>query len=63
MNTKWEEITKTTSRMPVFGGWIILHSKSQCSSSPMGGVASALSESMVFVPDHNHEWEIEKCEK
>ena len=39
-----------THRAKVIGGWII-------NQSTIGGYV-ALSESMVFIPDPNHEWEI-----
>lgn len=52
---EWEEIFSSpdgrnfTYRAKVFGGWII--SSYTYATTP--------AESMVFIPDPNHEWEIE----
>ncbi|NTU49532.1 MAG: hypothetical protein HGA87_01315 [Desulfobulbaceae bacterium] len=56
---KWEDITKTTSRMKVIGGWIVLHkSRRDIEQTYAGIIATSISESMVFIPDPNHEWRI-----
>lgn len=55
INFQWEEIDRSsgdfsrTYRAKVFGGWIV---NSWCHNN------SGVCESMVFVPDKNHEWEI-----
>ena len=54
---EWEEIARSTYRLKVLEGWIVLH---QTSRELSGGCepAVALSESMCFVPDPDHNWEI-----
>jgi len=60
---KWEIISdyndgvdqNQMARAKVFGGWII---KSHTYSTK-SFVANLISESMVFMPDPNHEWKIE----
>lgn len=54
MGTLWEEIEQNTKRMKVFGGWIVLHLHQQNEWLYDGGEPAC--ESMVFVPDPNHEW-------
>lgn len=44
---------ESTSYAKVFGGWVVHHI---C----WDNAAHIQSESMVFIPDKNHEWEIEK---
>lgn len=57
MKFEWETIYASkgnhhvTTRAKVFGGWLVKHR-----SIPPN---SDLIASMVFVPDPNHEWEIE----
>lgn len=46
---EWEPIAHLTDRARVIGGWVLL---SSCEVNQ--------SESMVFIPDPDHEWEIEK---
>jgi hypothetical protein len=52
---KWEKIHidehSHSSRAKVIGGWII-HTLTE---SPINNI---ISESMIFIPDQNHEWEI-----
>jgi hypothetical protein len=50
MKFEWQKIEKYTRRAKVFGGWII-HS--------FDSVEDSLSESMVFIPDPKHEWDLE----
>lgn len=59
MKSEWEHIGNIklygiycyyTVRMRVIGGWIV---NNRCILSPM-------LDSMVFIPDANHEWVIEK---
>ena len=47
MKFEWEELTDTTWRAKVIGGWIVR--TTSCS-----GIA------MVFIPDPKHSWEILK---
>ena len=42
-----------TSRAKVIGGWLILHLQMQLVNGQI-----VKSESMTFIPDKNHEWEI-----
>jgi hypothetical protein len=51
MKFEWERLDVNTCRAKVIGGWII-HS--------VGGDDVTQSESMVFIPDQNHKWRIEK---
>jgi hypothetical protein len=54
MNLGWEPILKgeynETTRLRVFGGWV-LRVKKDTRPPHLG---------MVFIPDENHEWEIEE---
>lgn len=60
MKFDWEEIYRKdkgvldihTARVKVFGGWIV-------NNLTLDEVESNQSESMVFVPDPNHEWVID----
>lgn len=47
---KYEKVKDSTYRAAVFGGWILVS---------VGGIVGDPKESMVFIPDPNHEWEIE----
>lgn len=47
---QWEVLDVFTKRAKVIGGWIVQYG----SHTNKGSV----SESMVFVPDRDHEWEI-----
>jgi len=52
---RWEQIhvsnfQRITERAKVFGGWIV------CDWTAVSGHSGT--QSMVFVPDPNHEWEI-----
>jgi hypothetical protein len=42
----WEPLDDETSRSKVYGGWLICHK------------SSVKSESMVFMPDRDHVWNI-----
>ena len=57
MGTLWEDIDPNTKRMKVFLGWIVLHYEWLYD----GGEPAC--ESMVFIPDANHKWELEKDDK
>lgn len=45
----------TTARIKVYGGWALISHTGVCSDEEW----KASSESMIFIPDPNHEWEIE----
>jgi len=54
---KWEQLDENTFRAKVRSGWLVIHK----SSSMIGGgkiTTYNLSESMQFVPDNDHQWEI-----
>jgi len=57
MKFEWENIYSDgelfTMRAKVFGGWCILNTKFEPNE-----IGNVISESMVFVPDPNHEWVI-----
>ena len=55
---KWEKISERTFRMSVIGGWLILHKSYLQTTSPYN-ISASCAESMVFVPDTNHEWTVE----
>jgi len=44
----------------VKGGWIILSKNSGAVVDGNDNLSTTCSQSMVFVPDPNYEWEIEK---
>lgn len=52
---KWEKLDAYTSRARVIGGWIVYSGRLD---ENVNGTSVALSESMVFISDPNHEWEI-----
>lgn len=45
---EWKRIGDMTYRAKVIGGWIVEHI--DCDRP-----------TLVFIPDSNHEWEIEQC--
>ncbi len=49
---EWEILDEDTIRAKVIGGWIVYTSERD-DMNAVGGAA------MVFVPDVNHEWEVE----
>lgn len=57
MKFEWEEIfdnhnsSHFTCRAKVLNGWLVLH---------FGGYANRSTSSMVFLPDPEHKWEIER---
>ncbi len=53
----WHEGFSNTSRAKVIGGWLVKNETFDCEVGTY-----AQSESMVFVPDINHEWEIIEVE-
>ena len=55
--SEWEKIDSNTERMKTWGGWIVLH----YDWTNDGG--EPVCESMVFIPDINHEWELESSDK
>lgn len=59
INWEWEllhdvdsgNVSESASRAKVIGGWIVAHARA---------IKGNCSESMVFIPDRDHEWEILK---
>lgn len=49
---EFNDVLNATTRAKVFGGWVLHHLL--CDENE-----SSQSESMVFIPDPNHEWQIE----
>lgn len=62
MKFEWKEIKTLdndfTQRAKVIGGWIIRASTILAGSGFDAGDVPAISESMVFIPDPEHKWEI-----
>lgn len=54
---KFEELDKFTKRAKVMGGWI-LHHESNALLEKNNKFSVVKSESMVFIPDRDHEWTI-----
>lgn len=52
MKFEWEVLDRFTKRAKIIDGWIVVHG----SHTNTG----AICESMCFVPDKKHEWEIKK---
>lgn len=63
---EWEcihasENNDVTWRAPVFGGWIVRHQDEYERSIPDHyNTDHVMTFSMVFVPDPNHEWNIDE---
>lgn len=65
MKFEWETLNsyngnsegESIRRVKVFGGWIV---RNNTISYRLIGQQTTLSESMVFVPDPNHDWEVEE---
>lgn len=49
-DAEWEQIGKTTSRLKIFGGWLVRTTVSTFSDS--GGVCVH----QIFISDPKHEW-------
>ena len=63
---EWEDIDKHgfTCRLRVFGGWIVRHDNEVVHDTPNGMVGGwDWRSSLCFVPDSNHDWEIEREDK
>jgi len=62
MENKWESIDEMTNRMPVPGGWLVLHRSKVAQQLMVHGQPHRVSEpytvaeSMCFVPDPKHTW-------
>jgi hypothetical protein len=57
----WEVLDEKTVRAKVIGGWILLHIQQTFATGEVGkktDVKIVNSESMVFVPDTEHRWNI-----
>lgn len=57
MKFEWEIIDANgyTARAKVVGGWVLCHTAHE-----WGETEKSISESMVFIPDKEHQWEITK---
>lgn len=57
MKFEWEKLAESpmhvTARAKVFNGWIVINNSCLEETNP------AMSESMVFIYDPNHEWKID----
>jgi hypothetical protein len=57
----WEWLADSTHwytyRAKVFGGWVVRHLEWDTEKK---GMPQPLTVAMVFIPDPNHEWEIEE---
>lgn len=54
---EWENLTETTQRLRVYGGWVV--SRKVSKGHTWGdGASDAIALSLVFIPDPNHEWTI-----
>lgn len=53
----WEKLDESCYRAKVIGGWIVLHTNSIAITDGKNR-STAQSESMVFLLDRDHEWEI-----
>ena len=51
MEWKWERLDDNTSRVKVIGGWLVHRHRRED-----WGKSVAMSESMLFIPDRDHEW-------
>ena len=49
IKSEWEKVNSTCQRLKVFGGWLVVTFVHDCDVL-----------TSVFVPDKNHEWEVEK---
>ena len=56
---KWEDLTLTTSRLKVYGGWIVTRKIIQGHSWGTGA-SDAVALGMVFIPDPKHKWKKEE---
>lgn len=58
---QWEILDEKTARAKVIGGWIVLHVQQVFLQGEIGKKADVKivnSESMVFIADRDHEWNI-----
>lgn len=54
-----EEFSSSTYRIKVFGGWLV-NNLTTIETHYKDGRQLTVTESMVFVPDPEHKWEIDK---
>lgn len=52
---QWEPVNAYTQRMRVPGGWLV----NKCTTVIIGGKDVVASESLVFLPDQNRDWELQ----
>jgi len=58
---QWEVLDTNTARAKVMGGWLVLHLQQTFGSnetSKKADIKIINSESMVFIPDREHEWTV-----
>lgn len=62
---KWEDIGDGFCRAKVFGGWLVSHTEWAYHAMPDGGMNHGWDTrvALTFVPDPNHEWEVNQEEK
>lgn len=53
----WEKLDQATYRAKVFGGWLVLHTNHTTITDGKKR-ETVQSESMVFLTDKDHEWNI-----
>ena len=54
---KWEDLSKTTQRLKIFGGWIVSRDIYR-GHNWTSGASDSCSISLVFIPDPFHWWKI-----
>lgn len=54
---QWEKLDEGTYRAKVIGGWLIMH-VNQCIVNDSKKREMAISESMCFIADRDHEWTV-----
>jgi len=62
MKFKWETIDSYHFRAKVIGGWLVKATEDVCYLDEYGAMDNGRDWriAMAFVPDPNHEWEIEQ---
>lgn len=58
MEWQWEQLDESSYRAKVIGGWILLHTKHTTIVDSKKNKDMIQTESMVFIPDRDHEWTI-----
>jgi hypothetical protein len=62
MKFEWERVDKDTCRAKVFGGWLVkcYETSHQYDHRQETFIEWGCTSSVTFIPDVNHEWEIDK---